>query len=63
MGNSGGWVYFLAKDLENTFRDETMAESLDKNELITKKICQKQVNDENYIFRKYVAVSLFRGLF
>ena len=38
MGNSGAWVYFLAKYLENTFRDETMAENGDKNEFITKEI-------------------------
>ena len=38
VGNSGAWVNFLAKHSENIFRDETMAENGDKNELITKEI-------------------------
>ena len=64
VGNPGGLMYFSAKYLENTFRDETMAESLDKNELITKKICQKQVNDENYIYSENsLLLNSFHGLF
>ena len=38
VGNSGVWVNFLAKYLENTFRDETMVENGDKNEFITKEL-------------------------
>ena len=38
VGNSVGWVNFLAKYSENNFRDETMAENGDKNEFITKEL-------------------------
>ena len=38
VGNSGDLGYFWSKDLENTFRDETMAENGDKNGLITKEL-------------------------
>jgi hypothetical protein len=43
VGNSVTWGYFLAKYLENTLRDEAMAENGDKNELITKEIWFSEV--------------------
>ena len=61
MGNSGAWVYFLAKYLENTFRDETMAENGDKNEFITKEIWFFKVDDEIINFAKMVAVHDFHS--
>ena len=38
VGNSVGWVNFLAKHSENIFRDEAMAENRDKNKFITKEL-------------------------
>ena len=43
MGKSVTFELFLAKYLENTFRDETVAENGDKNGLITKEIRFLQV--------------------
>ena len=44
---------FWTLDLENTFKNETVAAGITKRSFTRWKLCLKRVNDEKYIFRKY----------
>ena len=59
VGNSGDLGYFWSKDLENTFRDETIAENGDKNGLITKELWFSKVRRRKLFSENQLADGIY----